>query len=125
MSFSVKAFSVKTIPVFDRQYKRLAKRYPSLAEDLRSLRAELANAPTNGVALGKSIYKLRLAIGSEGRGKSGGARVITYCVNADHEVWLLSIYDKSELDSVNDGTLAQLVEVAELLRLSGVGTNKS
>jgi hypothetical protein len=50
------------------------------------------------------VRKVRMAITSKGRGKSGGARIITYTIYIFEEngsVYLLEIYDKSEYDSVN------------------------
>jgi len=37
----------------------------------------LEENPIQGEALGKDCYKIRMAITSKGRGKSGGSRVIT------------------------------------------------
>lgn len=51
------------------------------------------------------IYKIRLAIKSKGKGKSGGARVITYVLTDNNEIYLLTIYDKSEFDSIDDKTI--------------------
>ena len=59
------------------------------------------------------MYKVRLAIKSKSKGKSGGARVITYLITADHEVFLLTIYDKSEQDTIDTKSLKALVEEIE------------
>ena len=66
--------------------------------------------PTAGVSLGNETYKIRIAIKSNGVGKSGGARIITYVVTENQEVYLLTIYDKAELDSVNDITLRRIIK---------------
>nr|WP_310587097.1 type II toxin-antitoxin system RelE/ParE family toxin [uncultured Arsenicibacter sp.] len=60
--------------------------------------------------MGSNTYKIRLAIASKNRGKSGGARVITYFVNQDNEVFLLSIYDKSERADIPDSVLQELIQ---------------
>ena len=70
----------------------------------------MANEPEAGTPLGNNTYKIRLAIKSKGKGKSGGARVITYVVTEDNEVYLLTIYDKSEFDNVDDKTIKAIVE---------------
>jgi mRNA-degrading endonuclease RelE of RelBE toxin-antitoxin system len=57
-----------------------------------------------------ATYKIRLAIKSKGKGKSGGARVIPYVMTDDKEVYLLTIYDKSEFGSVNDKTIKAIIE---------------
>lgn len=70
---------------------------------------QLEVRPNAGTGLGNGMYKVRLAISSKGKGKSGGARVITYVVTEDHEVYLLSIYDKSEFDTVDTKAMKLLV----------------
>ncbi len=70
-------YSVKSIEVFERQAKRLIKKYPSLKAELFDLSKQLKENPNKGTAIGKSCYKIRLAIKSKEKGKSGGPRVIT------------------------------------------------
>lgn len=57
--------------------KPLLKKYPSLQKDLLKLETELINSPITGAPLGHNAYKIRLKISSKGKGKSGGARVIS------------------------------------------------
>ena len=70
----------------------------------------LSNKPETGKPLGNDTYKIRLAIKSKGKGKSGGGRVITYVVNDNKEVYLLTIYDKSEFENVDDKTLKNIIQ---------------
>lgn len=63
---------------FLKEIKRLVKKYRSLKQDLQALQDELERNPLAGVELGEGVRKLRMAIGSKNRGKSHGARVITY-----------------------------------------------
>jgi len=102
------SYSVASIPLFDRQAKRLAKKYPSLKRDLAGLIERLADEPELGTALGNSFYKIRLAIASKGKGKSGGARMVTYVKVARDTVYLSSIFDKSEKSTVTDKELEQI-----------------
>lgn len=104
------SYEVKTIDVFERQTKRLVKKHPSLKTDLLKLVTELQENPDKGTPLGKDCYKIRLAISSKGRGKSGGARVITNFVVIESTVYLLSIYDKSEKENITDKELSELLE---------------
>jgi hypothetical protein len=60
--------------------------------------------------LGKNCYKIRLAISAKGKGKSGGARVITNFVIAEETVYLLSIYDKSDKENLTNKELEELLE---------------
>ena len=80
---------------FEKSAKILLKKYKSLLSELLELGEELAENPTMGSSLGKSCYKVRLGIASKGKGKSGGARVITYVITENEEVVLLTIYDKN------------------------------
>ena len=99
---------------FERELKRLAKKFPSLRREFLELVESLENQPVQGTALGKNCFKIRLAIASKGRGKSGGGRVITYVQIVDDLVYLLSIYDKSEKESLSDNELNGLLELAGL-----------
>lgn len=101
---------------FRKEAKRLLKKYPSLKGELQDLNALLAENPTSGIPLGYDCYKIRLAIKSKGKGKSGGARVITHVVlsirsvaTQTQRVYLLSIYDKSEFASLSDNDLRKLI----------------
>jgi mRNA-degrading endonuclease RelE of RelBE toxin-antitoxin system len=99
------SFEVKTIPFFEKEFKKLFKKYPSLKSDVFKLILQLELDSTLGVALGKGFYKIRLSISSKGKGKSGGGRVIT-CVKVTHSVvYLASIYDKSEKPDISDDEL--------------------
>lgn len=103
------SFEVRTIPEFDQRAKALSKKYPSLKDDLQAFVVMLAEEPRQGTSLGKGCYKVRMSIASKGRGKSGGARVITCVRVIGREVWLLTIYDKSQQDSITDKELSALV----------------
>lgn len=104
--------SYKIIPTekFKKEAKRLSRKYPSLKEDLTELNDLLIKDPRSGTALGKDTYKVRLAIKSKAKGKSGGARVITYVITKDKEVYLLTIYDKVEMESIDDKTLKGIID---------------
>jgi len=89
---------------FDRDVKKLLKKYRSIKADVDALKKELLKNPTMGDPLGGSAYKVRMAITSKGGGKRGGARVITCNMLVDvenSEIYLLSIYDKSEVETVS------------------------
>lgn len=103
----------KTTKEFDRETKRLAKKYPSLAADIRNLRAELNKNPFQGSPLGENTYKVRMAISSKGKGKSGGARVITCVKIIDDIIHLLTIYDKSDIENISDAYLEELRKLIE------------
>lgn len=88
-------FSVKTTHRFTKEAKQLGKKYPTLYEDILKLIELLENEPLYGTPLGKGFYKIRMAIKSKGKGKSGGARVISFVKVTNETVFLATIYDKS------------------------------
>jgi len=106
-------YNIETIPYFDKQAKKLSKKYKSLKQDLKVLFESLETNPTQGIKLTENTYKIRLAIKSKGKGKSGGARVITHIKVAAETVYLLSIYDKSSTDSVSDDAISELLKGIE------------
>lgn len=48
-----------------------------------------------------------------GKGKSGGARVIYYFKKWDDEIWLLTIYSKSETANIPAHVLRQIAKEIE------------
>ena len=98
------SYSIVPTPTFERSLKVLAKRYKSMKDDLKNFRQSLQENPLQGSDLGGGLRKVRMAIASKGKGKSGGARVITYIVltkEQDGTIYLLEIYDKSDASTVD------------------------
>ena len=104
------SYNIIAVPTFRKELKKLAKKYHSLKTDLSVLFESLEENPVQGTSLGKNCYKIRLAVSSKGKGKSGGARLITNFVIAEETVYLLSIYDKSEKENLTDKELDELLE---------------
>jgi hypothetical protein len=96
---------------FERKLKRLSKKYKSLKIDLLKVIEELVENPRLGTAIGKECYKVRIAVTSKGKGKSGGARMITLVRVINETVFLMDIYDKSEQATISDKELKLLIEV--------------
>jgi hypothetical protein len=95
---------------FERNFRVLSRKYPSLENDIDDLIESLEEDPTQGESLGKNRFKVRLRIKSKGKGKSGGGRVIT-CVKIIEDVlWLLTLYDKADIENVNDKFLDDLTK---------------
>jgi mRNA-degrading endonuclease RelE of RelBE toxin-antitoxin system len=107
------SYNVISIPPFDKQIKRLVKKYPSLKTEFALLLNLLEVNPKQGTLLMKSCYKIRIAIKSKGKGKSGGARIITHFQVSKGKVYLLTIYDKSEQSDLKDNELNQLLNFIE------------
>jgi mRNA-degrading endonuclease RelE of RelBE toxin-antitoxin system len=87
---------------FEKEIKRLSKKYLSLKKDFKQLLEELSLNPLAGTPLGNNCYKIRLSITSKGKGKSGGARIITHVAVIKETIVLISIYDKSEQSAITD-----------------------
>jgi mRNA-degrading endonuclease RelE of RelBE toxin-antitoxin system len=101
-----------TTPEFDKEYKRLKKKYQSLPDDLATFEQDLIKNPLLGVDLGSNFRKVRLAIKAKNRGKSGGGRIITYSmlVNVtDTKIVLVVIYDKAEEQSISDTRIKEII----------------
>ena len=105
---------------FKAEVKPLLKKYHSLHDDLLNLQRELSETPRLGISLGKDVYKIRLKITSKGKGKSGGARVISLVDTTiigfaeliseeEINVNLSSIYDKSDVSNISDKELKNIV----------------
>jgi hypothetical protein len=110
-------YRLTTIKYFDVAAKRLAKKYPSFKKDLAEFCKALLENPKQGAELYNGIRKIRLAIKSKGKGKSGGARVISYdfiTKEMEGEIVLLLIYDKENASTVDVNVLKQIIREAGL-----------
>lgn len=105
------SFNIKTISVFERQAKRLVKKFPSLRGEFQILINQLKQEPEKGIFIGNGCYKIRISIASKGRGKSAGARVITHFAIRENTVYLLSIFDKSDIENLSDSEIVALVKM--------------
>jgi hypothetical protein len=85
------------------------RKYASLRRELESLAHGLELAPGQGTPLGNGCYKIRIAIASKGKGKSGGARIITHVAVTETAVYLMTIYDKSEKENLSNTELRTLL----------------
>lgn len=103
------SYSIRSIPQFDKQIKRIVKKYPSFKDDFGFVVQSLRHTPIQGTPIGKNCYKIRIAITTKSKGKSGGAGIITNFVVSDHTIYLLAIYDKSEKQTVTDSELNELL----------------
>lgn len=95
---------------FKKEIKHLSKKYSSIHDDFVVFLKQLSQNPFQGTSLGKNCFKIRLAIKSKGRGKSGGARVIAYVQIISETVLLISIYDKSETANIADKVINERIK---------------
>lgn len=106
------SYNIIPTPDFAKALKAFAKRYRSIKDDIRKLSRSLQENPFQGDELSPGIRKIRMAITSKGRGKSGGARIITYTIVAaenNGSVYLIDIYDKSDFSTVDVSVIQNII----------------
>ena len=104
------SYKIELTDNFKKEAKKLIKKYASLRAEIAELGKELTENPALGIPLGSDVYKIRLAIASKNKGKSGGARVISFVKIIDQTIFLLSIYDKGNKDSISDKEIEELLK---------------
>lgn len=105
-------FDIVLTPDFKRELKHIAKKHKQILKDLYILVDQLIENPTLGTDLGQNVYKIRLVISGTNKGKSGGARVITYVYVERETVYLSEIYLKNEYDTVDAKTIIERLRSA-------------
>lgn len=96
-------------PIFIKKAKQLKKKHQSLVNDLIQLESILKIDPKTGTDLGNGVFKIRLAVKSKGKGKSGGYRVITY-LQTENEITMVYIYDKSEEATISKKDIQKIID---------------
>jgi len=104
------SFKVQNTQRFAKELKRLIRKYPSLKSEFIELVFSLEKNPIQGTSIGNGFYKIRISIASKGKGKRGGARVITYVKIIDEVVNLATIYDKSEKADIKENELNLILQ---------------
>jgi len=103
------SYNIHTIPQFEKDVKRLKKKFPKIKNDLTNLLKQLSKNPKLGTNLGENIFKIRIPNSSIPTGKSGGFRVITY-YKTDDTLYLITIYSKTEQDTILTEKLKQIIK---------------
>ena len=102
-------YKVIPTPEFIKNLKILKKKYKNIKKDVLELANELEKNPTMGTDLGNNTFKVRIKNSDNNKGKSAGYRVITYCISDEKEVYLITIYSKSEKENILDLELKELI----------------
>lgn len=108
-------FSVIATDHFLRSLNRIFKKHKTILADVEKSGGLLSESPVYGTSSGNNLYKIRLAISNSGKGKSGGARVITYVKVTESTVYIAAIYLKLELSSIDEQQILQLLKQDDLL----------
>ena len=102
-------FKIEVTPQFEKDVKKLKKKFPKIKSDLLKIINKLSLNPENGTNLGNNIFKIRVPNSSIPTGKSGGFRVITYYKKNDI-LYLITIYSKTEQDTILTIKLKQIIK---------------
>ena len=102
-------YKVIPTPEFIKNIKILKKKYNNIKNDVLILANKLEKNPTMGIELGNNTFKIRIKNSDNNKGKSAGYRIITYCINDKREIFLVTIYSKSEKENILDLELKELI----------------
>ncbi len=106
---SSKVIEILLTETFKKNFKSLRKKYISIDKDLSDVIEELKINPNYGTSLGNNCFKVRIKINSKNKGKSSGARLITFYRSANNIVYLLTIYDKSNISSITPTEINEII----------------
>lgn len=104
------SYKVITIPKFEKELKRLAKKYNSLKKEYFDLVQSLKEHPEQGTSISNNCYKNPYGNRIKRKGESGGARVLTYVKVIEESVYLLTIFDKSDQENIPDHEILELLK---------------
>jgi mRNA-degrading endonuclease RelE of RelBE toxin-antitoxin system len=104
------SYKIIVTPHFEKEIKRLTRKFPSLKYEFAELIARIIIKPDIGIYIGNNCYKIRIGIGSKGKGKSGGARVISYLYYEAEVIYLLTVYDKNEKSNIRQSELNEMIK---------------
>ncbi len=102
-------YNIYPTPDFKKQLKKLSKKYSSIKDDIKKLIELLEIEPTTGIKIYNNVFKIRMAISSTNKGKSGGARIITYIITEDKELYFIAIFDKKQIDNISKKQIFEIL----------------
>lgn len=107
--------NIIALPQFEKELKQLAKKHLSLINDFEIFLQEITDNPFSGTKLGNNCFKVRMNIKSKRAGKSGGARVITCVKLVSSRLYLVSIFDKADKESISKDDINLILKKAGVL----------
>ncbi len=102
------SYDVNVVDEFKRDTKKLFKKYKSIKNDILELIEKLEEDYKIGIHLGNNLYKIRVKNSDIG-GKSGGYRVIYYTKLSSNSIYLLTIYSKTQKESIDIEMLKPII----------------
>lgn len=107
-------YKVIVTEIFSKNIKQLKKKYRKIKDDFEKCIDLLEKEPFAGTFLGNDLYKLRLKSSDISRGKSGGFRIIYYLVTEDKKLYLLTIYSKSEMETISMDRISKILDELQI-----------
>jgi hypothetical protein len=106
---NLSGFCIESTATFDKAVKKLKKRFKKIEFDYNSFVNNITSTDDLGIHLGDNVYKIRLKNSDKQSGKSGGYRIITYLQVIDEKVYMVYIYDKSDIENLSENEIDSLV----------------
>jgi mRNA-degrading endonuclease RelE of RelBE toxin-antitoxin system len=106
--FKIYLMKFETVSLFEKQFKKLAKKYSLIKEDISKFMTDFDNLHSQSTTIKNNLFKARLANSNKNKGKSSGYRIYYY-LKINDTVYLLTIYDKSEIESINESILDEFI----------------
>jgi hypothetical protein len=82
--------------------------------DFRALQFYLADNPQAGQVIRGSGGLRKVRWGTQGKGKSGGVRIIYYWQASEDQIYLLTLYAKNEVSDLSPAEVAALRKMVEV-----------
>ncbi len=108
------SFSIHPVDGFKKDFKKLAKKYKKIEDDVRKVVLQLRENPKVGIALQFNCYKIRVVNSSVPTGQSGGFRVVYYFLDDDNNIYLMNIYSKTQKENISETELLALLKLNDL-----------
>jgi mRNA-degrading endonuclease RelE of RelBE toxin-antitoxin system len=100
----------KTSSLFNKQAKKLSKKYRNIKNDILTFMKNFDEVHLSSTTIKANLFKTRIKNSDKNSGKSGGYRVYYYKIDKDGITHLLVIYDKSEIEIIDESILEDLIE---------------
>ena len=102
--------TIVSLDIFSKDVKKLHKKYKNISNDLKKLQVTLLQDSKAGLELGYNCYKIRVANSSIPTGKRGRFRVLYYYLDSQDNIYLMTMYSKTELENISDDRLLDILK---------------
>ncbi len=95
--------------LYKKVLKKLAKRYRNIEKDVDDFLNAITTKEDLGIELKSNIFKARIRNSDKHKGKSAGYRLISYLAVIDSKLYLLYIYDKSQIENLSEKEIDSII----------------